>query len=148
MNSPFIILVIVLAIEIPIVLISHIVRENAKEREGRRAQMEALERVRQDAKRREEGWAVRQDAKRREEGWAVRQALTDAYKSLTNQRAAGFRCWIPACIERVGRGEDVPAAVALMAIRWTLNELAGSRFDLSVLEAAAASLEAKTGDGE
>ena len=135
MNSPFIILVIVLAIEIPIVLISHIVRENAKEREGRRAQMEALERV-------------RQDAKRREEGWAVRQALTDAYKSLTNQRAAGFRCWIPACIERVGRGEDVPAAVALMAIRWTLNELAGSRFDLSVLEAAAASLEAKTGDGE
>lgn len=135
MNSPFIILVIVLAIEIPIVLISHIVRENAKEREGRRAQMEALERV-------------RQDAKRREEGWAVRQALTDAYKSLTNQRAAGFRCWIPACIERVGRGEDVPAAVALMAIRWTLNELAGSRFDLSVLETAAASLEAKTGDGE
>lgn len=135
MNSPFIILVIVLAIEIPIVLISHIVRENAKEREGRRAQMEALERV-------------RQDAKRREEGWAVRQALTDAYKSLTNQRAAGFRCWIPACIERVGRGEEVPAAVALMAIRWTLNELAGSRFDLSVLEAAAASLESKTGDWE
>lgn len=83
-----------------------------------------------------------------EGGGMVLESLKTAYKSLNKQKAGGWGCWIPACIERAGRGEEVPAAVALMAIRWTRAELAGSRYDLSGLDDSIRALEETTGAGE
>ena len=75
-------------------------------------------------------------------------ALQAAYKSLNRQKAGGWGCWIPACIQKARDGVQVPAAVALTACRMTRDELAGSRFDLSGLDRAIEALESETGAGE
>ena len=83
-----------------------------------------------------------------EGGGMVLEALQAAYKSLNGQKAGGWGCWIPACIEKARAGVQVPAAVALTACRMTRDELAGSRFDLSGLDRAIEALESETGAGE
>lgn len=86
----------------------------------------------------------------------VQRILTECYHSLTKQNAAAFGPWIPSLldggcdfslyrdsrggvsVERQGRA--VRPSVALTAVRWTMNELAGSRFDLSQLASAESEL--------
>ena len=89
----------------------------------------------------------------------VRGILTDCRRDLDRQHAAGFGPWISALLdggyEMEVTGYDrqgVPivardwtecsAAEALTAVRWTLQELAGSRFNTSKLQEAVALLEA------
>ena len=85
------------------------------------------------------------------------KALLSAFRDLKRQRAAGFRNWIPACIEQAQRGYEIPPDVALMALRMTRNELSGPRYekegepsvyyDLTGLDNAIAAVEKEMGEG-
>lgn len=81
--------------------------------------------------------------------------VKSAYDSLKKQRACGYGPWLSCILERSikyeivkdGRGRvgvhyegTCPPNVALTAVRWTMNELAGSRFDLSQLAFAESAL--------
>ena len=83
----------------------------------------------------------------KEEGEGVYGHLLASYRSLQSQKAAGFGPWLSACIRRCKEGYFVPAAVAATAIRFTLDELAGKRFDTGVLAAALYELEKEDGEG-
>ena len=89
----------------------------------------------------------------------VRDILAGCQKDLERQRAGGFGPWIACLLDggyemeitgydkhgfpKVGRvWTECTAAEALTAVRWTLRELAGSRFNLSVLYDAEMKLEA------
>lgn len=78
------------------------------------------------------------EKERRGEG--VLSAVRSAYKSLRRQRAAGYGPWLSAVLEKCQSGAEVPAAVALLALDRTRDELRGSRFDLSGLDDAIAAL--------
>ncbi len=82
------------------------------------------------------------------EGDGVLKALLSAFRDLEKQRAAGFRNWIPACIEQAQRGYEIPPEVALTALRMTRDELTGSRFNLDGLNEAIVSLETQMGEWE
>lgn len=82
----------------------------------------------------------------RDEGAGVYGVLLAVFRSLQSQRAAGFRAWIPACIEKMQMGEDVPTDVALLALERTREELAGGRFSLASLDDAI--LKLKEGEGD
>ncbi len=82
----------------------------------------------------------------------VQRILTECYHSLTKQNAAAFGPWIPSLLDggcdftlyRDSQGRvhverqhrTVSPEVALTAVRWTIAELSGGRFDLSTLYAA------------
>lgn len=85
--------------------------------------------------------APEEDAPEREEGEGVLVALLGALRSLDKQKAAGFGCWIPSCIEKCREGYSVSADVALLALTWTREELTGRRYDLAGLDKAIAELE-------
>ena len=85
-------------------------------------------------------------APEREEGEGLLRVMLSALRSLDKQRAAGFRCWIPACVERLQMGLYVPERVALQALYMTRDELAGSRFDLGGVNAAIVTLENNLGE--
>lgn len=84
----------------------------------------------------------------KERGLVAFSALRNAYADLKRQRAAGYGPWIACCIERAGNGGDLPAEVAVAALRRTRDELAWSRFDISGIEAAIRAIEEETGEGE
>ena len=54
--------------------------------------------------------------------------LLRARKSLKEQNAVGFQCWIASCIDKVKEGVEVPPEVALEAIRRTRDELSAPRY--------------------
>ena len=54
---------------------------------------------------------------------AVEIALKSAWRSLQGQRVGGYGPWLSCCIERINRGQEVPAAVAVTALRKTLSEI-------------------------
>ena len=84
----------------------------------------------------------------KERGEGALSALRRAYTALKKQRAAGYGPWIACCIERAENGGDLPAEVAVAALRRTRDELAWSRFDISGVEAAIRAIEEETGEGE
>lgn len=84
----------------------------------------------------------------KERGEGALSALRRAYTALKKQRAAGYGPWIACCIERAENGGDLPAEVAVAALRRTRDELAWSRFDISGIEAAIRAIEEETGEGE
>lgn len=96
-------------------------------------------------------------APERLEGDGVLKALLSAYRDLKRQRAAGVGNWIPACIERAQRGYEIPADVALMALRKTRDEMSGPRYekegepsvyyDLDALNKAIVAVENEMGAG-
>ena len=59
----------------------------------------------------------------------VRDIIHAARLSLSEQKAGGFGPWLTSVMYRA----KPDAKVALTAVRWTLEELAGSRYDLSEL---------------
>ncbi len=69
------------------------------------------------------------DLPEREEGAGVYGILLGAFRSLQEQKAARYRGWISACIEMCQKGYSVPVDVALLALRRTLNELEGPRYE-------------------
>ena len=88
----------------------------------------------------------------------VREILTACMCDLRAQHASGFGPWIPACLDGANTLDivDIDArgrikverpwtgcspAVALTAVKWTLKELAGSRFKTAKLQEAVALLE-------
>lgn len=82
-------------------------------------------------------------------GAGVYGILLAAFRSLSNQRASGFRNWISTCIEKLQRGEEVKPETALLALRWTRDELSGMngrRYDLKELGRAILALEVETGE--
>lgn len=83
----------------------------------------------------------RYDRPEKEEGEGVLSALLSSYRSLRDQKAAGFGPWLSTCIRKIQSGVYVPANVALLALRWTRDELAGRRYDLAGLDEAIAALE-------
>jgi len=89
----------------------------------------------------------------------VQAIIRAAYLDLKRQGASGCGPWLSSiletnagdwCVGRTNKGRsvvvtepaNVPAPVALTAVRWTIQELAGSRFDLSALYEAEKKLEA------
>jgi len=96
-------------------------------------------------------------APERLEGDGVLKALLSAFRDLERQRAAGFRNWISACIERAQRGYEIPPDVALCALKMTRDEISGPRFvkdgfptiyyDLSALNDAIVAVEKEMGEG-
>ena len=54
---------------------------------------------------------------------AVEIALKSAWRFLQGQRVGGYGPWLSCCIERINRGQEVPAAVAVTALRKTLSEI-------------------------
>ena len=96
-------------------------------------------------------------APERVEGDGVLKALLSAFRDLKRQRAAGFRNWIPACIEQAQRGYEIPPDVALMALRKTRDEMSAPRYekegqpsvyyDLTGLDNAIAAVEKEMGEG-
>ena len=103
-------------------------------------------------------------AEKKEEGGApadgrVQAIIRAAYLDLKRQGASGCGPWLSSiletnagewCVGRTNKGRSVvvtepaavPASVALTAVRWTIQELAGRRFDLSALYEAEKKLEA------
>jgi len=82
-------------------------------------------------------------------GVGVYGILLSIYRSLRKQGAAGYGCWISACIKRMQDGEDVPPETALIALRWTRDELRflnGRRYDLNELGRGILALEVETGE--
>ena len=77
-------------------------------------------------------------------GAEVLSVVYRAYASLRSQGAAGYGPWLSSVISH-GGGD---ASVALTAVRWTIRDLEGRRFDLGGLLEAEAVLEEMTGDGE
>lgn len=78
-----------------------------------------------------------------------------AHESLEKQHACGYGPWLSCILKRSIKYEIVkdergwvsvynegtcPPSVALTAVRWTMNELAGSRFDISQLSFAESAL--------
>lgn len=124
-------LLIAFIIGIPVALIIRAQNE-AMEEEGERREAEAAAMIAEEKKR----------------GAGVYAALRSAYVDLKRQGGAGYGPWLSCCIERQLRSGDVPAAVALMAVRKTRGELSGSRFKLDALDAAISKLEEETGEGE
>ena len=82
----------------------------------------------------------------KEEGEGVLAALLLAFRSLQKQGAAGYGPWLSTCIRRSQAGDYVPASVAATAIRFTLDELSGKRFDTGALTTVLESLEKEEGD--
>lgn len=84
---------------------------------------------------------------KKERGAGVYLALWGAYKSLTEQRAHGYRGWLSSCIRHAQGGEMIPAAVAIRALELTRSELSGSRYSLAGIDAALALLKKEEGEG-
>ena len=83
------------------------------------------------------------------EGVGVYGILLSVSRSLRKQGAAGYGCWISTCIEKIQGGEDVPPETALIALRWTRDELSilnGRRYDLNELGRGILALEVETGE--
>ena len=78
-----------------------------------------------------------------ETGCRVFEILNETHRSLDRQKVRGYGPWLSCLIER--RCGD--ANVALTAVRFTIRDLAGSRFNLDALNKAAAELK-EMGAGE
>jgi len=63
----------------------------------------------------------------------VGRILYNAFRSLHRQGAGGYGPWLSSCIERINKGYIVPNKVALQAVRRTIADLDGSRFNIACL---------------
>lgn len=113
-------------------------------------------RVKRQREEREMRWIEEAEVIRRAGSIRVNQILTECFVSLTRQRAKAYGPWIPSLLDggynftlyKDSRGRVsverqhrvVSPKVALTAVRFTMKELAGSRFDLSELSSAEAEL--------
>lgn len=121
-----------IALEIPLA--------KAIERKARREQEERAEKRAKEALQEAEILRMEEEA---------REVVRVAHLGLVAQHAAAYGPWLSAILSRAGEpGRRVTVGLALQAVRMTILDLAGSRFDLNCLFEAEAALEEMTGEGE
>lgn len=79
----------------------------------------------------------------------AREVVRVAHLALIGQHAAAYGPWLASLLRRAGEeGRKVTPAIALQAVRMTIADLTGSRFNIRPLLEAEATLEEMTGRGE
>lgn len=138
------------AIASAVVLLPGIMAGERKERERRMREAAARADAERVAKEREEmAKEARREAERMAVMETIRGVVKKAHKALERQHAAGYGPWLTALLPRGGeRGRDITPGIALQAVRMTIADLAGSRFNIRCLWEAEAVLEEMKGEGE
>ena len=132
MSIEMILILGAIALEIPLAkAIERKARREQEERAGERAK-EAL-----------------QEAQRLRVEEEAREVVRVAHMALERQNARAYGPWLTCLLTRAGEeGRKVTPGIALQAVRMTIADLAGSRFNLRPLWEAEATLEEMKGRGE